>query len=135
MIDFGSLEFKATGTYVYTIRELTPEDGETAIAGVTYDKRVYTVTYRVTRDGKLNVAATVTVDGKTVQDVMFRNRTETDKPPEEENPPKTSRPRTPPPTITRLAQTGMAVTSIGIIGLTMLAAGVTTLTARRTRKR
>lgn len=135
VIDFGSLEFKATGTYVYTIRELTPEDGETAIAGVTYDKRVYTVTYRVTRDGKLNVAATVTVDGKTVQDVMFRNRTETDKPPEEENPPKTSRPRTPPPTITRLAQTGMAVTSIGIIGLTMLAAGVTTLTARRTRKR
>lgn len=141
-IPFGTVEFEAPGTYVYTIRELTPADGEKAVAGVTYDTRVTTVTYVVKRNGSLKVAsATIArtgANGKAVRvgAVRFENRT-TPPPTTTTTTTTTTKRRYVPSTTTRysLAHTGVGVTAL-LVGTTLLlAAGVTALAVGRAIRR
>ena len=69
LVDFGKLEFKRTGTYVFTVRENTPNSLEGWLPKVNYDGRTVTATYTVTLDGEtgeLEVTAHFTADGETV---------------------------------------------------------------------
>ncbi len=69
-VDFGSVEYTATGTYVYKVRELNEE-----LPGVTYDERVYTVTVTVTDnyDGQLLADVKYTADGESADQIVFHN--------------------------------------------------------------
>ena len=69
LVDFGKLEFKRTGTYVFTVRENTPNSLEGWLPKVNYDGRTVKATYTVTLDGErgeLEVTAHFTADGETV---------------------------------------------------------------------
>lgn len=59
-IDFGSITYKAEGTYVYTITE---EKAGTTEGGITYDDNVATVTVQVSDDLQGGFAHTVQVTG------------------------------------------------------------------------
>lgn len=141
-IPFGTVEFEAPGTYVYTIRELTPADGEKAVAGVTYDTRVTTVTYVVKRNGSLKVASTTITrtgaNGKAVRvsAVRFENRT-TPPPTTTTTTTTTTKRRYVPSTTTRysLAHTGAGVTALLVGTALLLAAGVTALAVGRAIRR
>ena len=54
---FPHLEFASAGTYTFTVSEVTGDE-----ARVTYDKRVFTVTVKVTDDGSGKLSATVAND-------------------------------------------------------------------------
>ncbi len=64
---FGAVSFDTPGTYVYSVRELTPaESGTSRLPGMTYDTEAYTVTIIV--DEEMNLSAAVTDQaGKTVE--------------------------------------------------------------------
>ena len=72
-LSFGNVVFTQPGTYVYNVQEVIPD----VTHGVTYDARVYTVTYEVTDNfetGLFNIAKKVTIDGKEVDKIEFNNR-------------------------------------------------------------
>ena len=69
LVDFGKLEFKRTGTYVFTVKENTPNSFEGWLPKVNYDGRTVKATYTVTLDGEtgeLEVTAEFNADGETV---------------------------------------------------------------------
>ena len=68
--NFGSITFRAPGTFVYTITEMN--DG---VAGYVYDESVYTLTVVVEEyNGELRIASRVIVrDGVVVDGVVFVN--------------------------------------------------------------
>ena len=68
-IDFGSITYDKAGTYTYTIQE---EKG--SLGGVGYDSSTKTVTVTVSDDGKGQLKAAVSGDGK---DAAFRNTYQT----------------------------------------------------------
>ncbi|MGI6117160.1 MAG: Spy0128 family protein [Bilifractor sp.] len=48
--DFGTITFSVPGTYTYTVSENVPADDK-RIAGITYSRASYTITYTVSDDG------------------------------------------------------------------------------------
>ena len=75
--DFGKITYTAAGTYTYEVREKLGN-----AEGVTYDGRVYTVTVKVTADGTHLTASkpVVTLDGKSVSAISFKNVYEEEQP-------------------------------------------------------
>lgn len=75
--DFGKITYTAAGTYTYEVREKLGN-----AEGVTYDGRVYTVTVKVTADGTHLTASkpVVTLDGKSVSAISFKNAYEEEQP-------------------------------------------------------
>ena len=67
-IDFGTHEFTEAGTYTYTIKEVN--DGK---PGVTYDRKIYTVTVEVTDDGQGHLQAALSGCAPTGDDLNFTN--------------------------------------------------------------
>lgn len=68
---FDGITYDSTGTYTYTVREV---NGGEVIDGVTYDDTIYTITVTVTEKGnKLVADTTITANGKTAAQVVFRN--------------------------------------------------------------
>ncbi len=69
---FAELTFKTAGTYVYTIYE----DDSAALARVTYDDSVYTVTVNVTDnlEGQLVAEYTLTKNGTSAEKIAFENK-------------------------------------------------------------
>lgn len=68
-VGFSALTFDRTGTYVYRIAEVLPDDDKAEIdgiqnAGITYDQKVHKAKVVVTDDGKGVLTAKVTYDGK-----------------------------------------------------------------------
>lgn len=125
-VSFGPVAYTVPGDYVYTITQV---QGNAKY--VTYDDTVYTVTVRVTNDGKGGLVSEIwAVEGQNTQkteEVRFVNRYT---PPTQ--PPVTQSPGTPP-------QTGdaahvaplMAVFAVAAVALLGLAVGV----KRRTHQR
>ncbi len=71
VIDFGSIEFDADGTYVYEISEVKGR-----IPGVTYDEKKVTATVTVSYDsstGKLSANVSYTKDGSSASDTFTFN--------------------------------------------------------------
>ena len=65
---FGAVSFDTPGTYVYSVRELTPAESGTSLPGMTYDTEAYTVTVVVDKNMKLSAAVTDQA-GKTIKSV------------------------------------------------------------------
>ena len=66
--DFGTLTFKKTGTYEYTVAE--QNDGK---GGITYDDTTYKLTFTVTDDGSGTLRVARTVDGNADTTLSFSN--------------------------------------------------------------
>ncbi len=68
---FKTIEYTKADEYVYTVKE----DATNKKGGVTYDEDVYTVTVKVTDDGKgvLSAAATYKVDTASRDSLLFEN--------------------------------------------------------------
>ena len=68
---FDNLEFTKSGTYTYTIEEVTPP----YIEGIEYDDTVYTVTVKVseTDNGELKVTVSYLKDGEAADSIIFEN--------------------------------------------------------------
>ena len=69
-IDFGTFDYDAAGTHVYTVSEVAG-----SVAGMTYDEHVYTATVNVVEDGQGNLMADIayTCNGEPVDAVVFHN--------------------------------------------------------------
>ena len=69
---FKGLTFDAVGTYTYTVEE---ENGGSVIAGIAYDRKVYTVTVTVTDEGtgKLKAEVAYSLNGNTANGLVFSN--------------------------------------------------------------
>ena len=70
---FGAVSFDKPGTYVYSVRELTPaESGTSRLPGMTYDTEAYTVTIIVDEEMKLSTTVTDQA-GKTIESAGENN--------------------------------------------------------------
>ena len=67
--EFGDITFTEPGVYTYMIYEK-----DLGLKGYSYDRKIYTITYNVTReDDELKIDRTITVDGKDADTVEFTN--------------------------------------------------------------
>lgn len=94
--EFGDITFSAPGTYVYEVSEVAGTD-----KAYTYDKAVYTVSYKVVeKDGKLIAERTITKSGSAepleIAELTFENQYKAPKEPVTPKTPTTN-PSTPEP--------------------------------------
>lgn len=68
---FNALNFSTVGTYYYAVKE----DVSAGLGGVTYDPSVYGITIKVTDagNGSLTASAAITLNGKSVKSITFKN--------------------------------------------------------------